>query len=52
MTPSSELLFAEVVELGRKEQFFARIDDLARRVRVGGSVSRSVAFNRLKRRAA
>lgn len=42
MTPSSELLFAEVVELGRKEQFFARIDDLARRVRrrLGESLGR------------
>ncbi len=33
LAPSGDLLFAEVAELGKKDEFFARIDDLARRVR-------------------
>ncbi len=42
LTPAGELLFAEVAELGQKEQFFTRIDDLARRVRrrLGESLDR------------
>jgi len=33
LAPSGDLLFAEVAELGKKDEFFARVDDLARRVR-------------------
>ena len=42
LTPAGQLLFAEIVELGQKEQFFSRIDDLARRVRrrLGESLDR------------
>ena len=42
LTPAGQLLFAEIVELGQKEQFFVRIDDLARRVRrrLGESLDR------------
>ena len=42
LSPAGELLFAEIVQLGEKEQFFARIDDLARRVRrrLGESLDR------------
>jgi tetratricopeptide (TPR) repeat protein len=42
LSPAGELLFAEIAQLGEKEQFFARIDDLARRVRrrLGESLDR------------
>jgi tetratricopeptide (TPR) repeat protein len=33
LAPSGDLLFAEVAELGQRDEFFGRIDDLARRVR-------------------
>jgi len=33
LAPSGDLLFAEVAELWKKDEFFARVDDLARRVR-------------------
>jgi tetratricopeptide (TPR) repeat protein len=33
LSPSGDLLFAEIAELGRRDEFFGRIDDLARRVR-------------------
>jgi tetratricopeptide (TPR) repeat protein len=33
VAPSGDLIFAEVAELGSKDEFFVRIDDLARRVR-------------------
>jgi serine/threonine protein kinase/tetratricopeptide (TPR) repeat protein len=33
LSPSGDLLFAEVAELGTRDEFFGRVDDLARRVR-------------------